>query len=145
MANLFVYGSLLFSEIAEQLCGQKIKTANAALKGYARFALKGADYPAMIKKQNSLVYGKVLLNLTPEAVELLTFYEGNEYEIRPLRVELANEKKINAFGFLWTGGDEYLEAFDWDKKHFELESLQFYVDDVIPSTLDTYRNEKKST
>ncbi len=137
MTNVFVYGSLLFPEIAEGLCRQKLSAESAVLNGFARFALKGADYPAIIRKENSKVKGKVLLNLDERALELLTFYEGDEYELIPVKVELS-EESVDALVFVWTGGNEFLETFDWNAERFNKESLEFYRDEVIPATIKEY-------
>ncbi len=137
MMNVFVYGSLLFPEIADGLCGQKLKSEDASLSGYARFALKGADYPAIIKKDNSKVKGKVLRNLDENAIYLLTFYEGDEYGMAPVKVE-TDSGIVNAVAFVWMAGNEYLEDFDWSEEKFESESLEFYRDEIVPATRAEY-------
>ncbi|WP_297095140.1 gamma-glutamylcyclotransferase family protein [uncultured Draconibacterium sp.] len=137
MMNVFVYGSLLFPEIADGLCGQKLKSEDATLSGYARFALKGADYPAIIKKDNSAVKGKVLRNLDENAIYLLTFYEGDEYGMAPVKVE-TDSGIIDAVAFVWMAGNEFLEDFDWSEEKFESESLAFYRDEIIPATRAEY-------
>nr|WP_321358653.1 gamma-glutamylcyclotransferase family protein [uncultured Draconibacterium sp.] len=138
--NVFVYGSLLFPEIADGLCGQKLNSEDASLSGYARFALKGADYPAIIKKDNSTVEGKVLLNLDENAIYLLTFYEGDEYGMAPVKVE-TDSGIINAVAFVWMAGNELLEDFDWSKEQFEAESLEFYRHEIVPATLKAYKQK----
>jgi len=137
MTHVFVYGSLLFPEIADGLCGQKLKWENATLIGYSRFALKGADYPAIIKKKNSTVKGKVLLNLDENVIYLLTFYEGDEYGMAPVKVE-TNSGIVNAVAFVWKAGNEFLEDFDWDEGQFKSESLAFYRDEIVPATREEY-------
>ncbi|WP_319479565.1 gamma-glutamylcyclotransferase family protein [uncultured Draconibacterium sp.] len=137
MINVFVYGSLLFPEIADGLCEQKLKWENATLIGYSRFALKGADYPAIIKKNNSTVEGKILLNLDQNAIDLLTYYEGDEYEIVPVKVETSSGS-INAVAFVWIAGNEFFEDFDWNKEQFESESLEIYRDEIVPATRDEF-------
>ncbi|WP_163325005.1 gamma-glutamylcyclotransferase family protein [Draconibacterium mangrovi] len=139
MMNVFVYGSLLFPEIAEGLCGEKLKSEEATLNGYSRFALKEADYPAIIKKNNSTVKGKVLLNLDENAIYLLTFYEGDDYGMAPVKVETSSGI-IDAIAFVWMAGNEFLEDFDWDEDQFESESLAFYRDEIVPATrIEYYR------
>ncbi|HYQ56067.1 MAG TPA: gamma-glutamylcyclotransferase family protein [Draconibacterium sp.] len=138
MTNVFVYGSLLFPEIAEGLCQQKLRSEDAVLNGFMRFALKGADYPAIIAQNNSTVKGKVLLSLNEKAIELLTFYEGDEYEPVPVKVETGSGI-INAIAFVWIAGNEFIENFDWDKEQFELESLELYRDEVVPATLTEFK------
>ncbi|WP_319499859.1 gamma-glutamylcyclotransferase family protein [uncultured Draconibacterium sp.] len=137
MMNVFVYGSLLFPEIAEGLCGKKLKSEEATLRGYSRFALKEADYPAIIKKNNAKVKGKVLLNLDENAIYLLTFYEGDDYGMAPVKVE-TNSGIVNAVAFVWMAGNEFLEDFDWDEGQFESESLAFYRDEIVPATRAEY-------
>ena len=137
MTHVFVYGSLLFPEIADGLCGQKLKWENATLIGYSRFALKGADYPAIIKKNNSTVKGKVLLNLDENVIYLLTFYEGDEYGMAPVKVE-TNSGIVNAVAFVWKAGNEFLENFDWGEGQFKSESLAFYRDKIVPATREEY-------
>ena len=137
MTYVFVYGSLLFPEIADGLCGQKLKWENATLIGYSRFALKGADYPAIIKENSSKVEGKILLSLDQDSVELLTLYEGDEYEIVPVKVK-THSGSINAVAFVWKAGNEFFEDFDWSKEQFKSESLAFYRDEIVPATREEY-------
>lgn len=140
MMNVFVYGSLLFSEIADGLCGQALKTEDAILKGFDRFAVRGADYPAIIPKNNSEVSGKVLLNLKKNAIELLSFYEGDEYKITPVKVETTSAI-IDAIAFVWIAGNEFLENVDWNLEQFKSESLEFYCDEIIPETLQAFSDK----
>lgn len=140
MMNVFVYGSLLFPEITKGLCGQKVKIEDAVLEGYKRYALKGADYPAIIPKKNSTVNGRVLLNLNEKTIELLAFYESDEYKISPVKVK-TNSGILNAIVFVWIAGNEFFKDFDWNKEQFESESLEFYRDEIIPATLKEYYDQ----
>ncbi|WP_319591416.1 gamma-glutamylcyclotransferase family protein [uncultured Draconibacterium sp.] len=141
MTNVFVYGSLLFSEIADGLCGQTLTSEDATIRGFSRFALKEADYPAIVPYKNAEVTGKILLNLEDEAIKLLTFYEGDEYEIAPVKVK-TNSGIKNAIAFVWIAGNEFLEDVDWDTEQFKSESLEFYRDEIIPATRkEFYRTE----
>jgi gamma-glutamylcyclotransferase (GGCT)/AIG2-like uncharacterized protein YtfP len=137
MMHVFVYGSLLFPEIAEGLSGEKLEWQDATLNGYSRLALKEADYPAIIKQNNSTVKGKVLLNLDKNAIDLLTFYEGDEYKMAAVKVE-TDSGTINALAFIWIAGNEFLENYDWSEEQFESESLAFYRDEVVPATRAEY-------
>lgn len=138
MTNVFVYGSLLFPEIADGLCRCRVNTAAATLKGFARYALKGADYPAIIPHDGSKVTGKVLLNIDEKAIKLLQFYEGDEYEMRSVEVE-TESAKIKAIAFVWNAGNKFLENFDWSIDKFKTESLEFYRDKIIPATVNEFK------
>ena len=137
MTHVFVYGSLLFPEIADGLCGQKLKWENATLIGYSRLALKGADYPVIIKENSSKVEGKILLSLDQDSVDLLTLYEGDEYEIVPVKVK-TRSGSIDAVAFVWKAGNKFFEDFDWSKEQFKSESLAFYRDEIVPATRDEF-------
>ena len=58
MQNLFVYGTLLSSEITEKLTGKTFKTAHAILKGYKMYCVNDCDYPAIIHGRRSRNKGK---------------------------------------------------------------------------------------
>jgi hypothetical protein len=45
MASTFVYGTLLFSEVLNNLIGRVPRSAQATLKGYQRYAIKGQVFP----------------------------------------------------------------------------------------------------
>ncbi|WP_346858847.1 gamma-glutamylcyclotransferase family protein [uncultured Draconibacterium sp.] len=142
MQHIFVYGSLLFNTITEALCGKTIESAEATLANYRRFAVKGADYPAIIPAEGYKVKGKVLLNLDEKANDILNFYEGNEYERQKVSVK-TEAGPIEAEVYIWDGPLEALETCDWNENTFKKESLQYYLDEVIPATLEEFSEMNK--
>ncbi len=143
MQHVFVYGSLLFPEIAEGLCQCSIQTEEAVLKDYKRLAVSGADYPAIIEQNNSKVEGKLLLNLDQHSLEILTFFEGDEYDLTAVEVQ-TKKGGMQALVFTWKPGLNYLETFDWDKQQFKTKSLPFYVNEVVPETLEEYNTSERT-
>jgi len=143
MYNVFVYGSLLFREMVEKLCGKTVEMKQASLPGYKRFAVKGAEFPAIVKDETSKVEGKLILNLSKKDLDILTFYEGDEYECTPVEVQTEKEEIILAHAFTWIAGLEKLFDFDWNAKTFEEEALKLYINEIIPQTIKEF-NELKN-
>ena len=137
MQNIFVYGTLLSPAILENLTGKSLKTSSAVLSGYKRYCVKNCDYPALIRKDGSITNGLIIENAEDSTLAVLSFYEGDEYEIRKVIV-LLNGKPENALTFIWEKGNEYLEKQEWDLHHFEKTSLEYYLNEVIPETLKEF-------
>jgi gamma-glutamylcyclotransferase (GGCT)/AIG2-like uncharacterized protein YtfP len=138
MQNVFVYGSLLFTEIAEGLCGKKLKSQDALLNGFRRCAIKDADYPAIVKNATSEVKGKVFFDVDDKSMQILNFYEGDEYEAKQFKVE-TSRGMITAIAFVWKAEVSRLEELDWNKKRFETEALEYYAKKVVPETLKEFK------
>ncbi|MCY1722681.1 gamma-glutamylcyclotransferase [Prolixibacteraceae bacterium Z1-6] len=138
MKNLFVYGSLLFPEILEGLTGKLFKTSDAILHGFKRYAVKGADYPAIVENTSSKVKGKIVSGVDEKSMQTITYYEGDQYDIVPLKIVFENDV-IETFVFVWNLEQDDLETQDWDAKRFEQESLPYYLTEVVPETVEEFR------
>ncbi len=141
MQNVFVYGSLLFTELAEKLCEKSLEMKAASLSGYKRFSLKAADYPAIIPDKTSTVDGKLITNLSKEDLDILTFYEGDEYLCTHVLVRTENDEIMPALAFTWIAGTHHLAADDWNPDDFKKEALEYYLNDVIPETLKAFSDQ----
>ena len=139
MPNLFVYGSLQFPELVEKLTGEEFNSSPAILKGFQRFAVKRDDYPAIIENLDSEVHGLLLFDIDERSMEILTFYEGDEYARASVAVT-CESGTYDALVFVWSQGIQLLEDFDWDINLFRENSLQIYLDKVAPETKRDFRN-----
>lgn len=139
MQQLFVYGTLLFPEIIEKLSGKNFETVPAFIRGFIRKRIVGCDYPVVIQNLNSEVKGLLVRNVDEQSMQLLTFYEGDEYEKMETDVWIENEK-TTAFVFVWKNNSKDLEENDWDENEFRQKHLKAYLNKVIPET----RNDFKS-
>ena len=137
MQNIFVYGTLLLPAILERLTGKSFKTSSAVLSGYKRFCVINCDYPAIIRLDDSKTMGLIIEKTDDSTLAVLSFYEGDEYEIRKVIV-LLNGKPEDALTFVWVKGNEYLEDKEWDLTNFEINSLEHYLNEVIPETLEAF-------
>lgn len=137
MQNVFIYGTLLSPAILEKLTGKSFKTSSAVLSGYKRYCIKNCDYPAIIRVDGSKTNGLIIEKTDDLTLAVLSFYEGDEYEIKKVIV-LLNGKPENALTFVWVKGNEALDDEEWDFQHFEKNSLEYYLNEVIPETLEAF-------
>lgn len=137
MQNVFVYGTLLFPEITKKLTGKTFKISPAELPGYKLYCVKNSDYPAIIRQKDSVTEGLVLENVDEFSLNIISFYEGDEYEKEKVTVNL-NGKATDALTFVWVHGSEFLENKEWDFRGFEKSGLEHYLDVVIPETLEVF-------
>ena len=137
MKNLFVYGSLLFPEIVNELTGSNFQSKPAILKDYTRVLVHGADYPAIIKEKKTEVEGMILFNVDSAALNIISFYEGGDYD-KVLVTVNENGYKIPALTFVWRSEIDYLSDESWSMEHFKKESLDYYLKEIVPLTLKTY-------
>lgn len=141
MQNIFVYGSLLFPEITKKLTGKSFKTLPAILEGYKMYSVKGCDYPAIIQQEGSKTVGLLIENMDNLSLAIISFYEGNEYEKEQVTVN-SDGKSTTALTFVWMNGNEFLENKEWDFQHFEKTSLEYYLNEVIPETLEEFHRNR---
>ncbi len=137
MQHVFVYGTLLFPEILEGLTGKVFVLKDAELKNYQRLQVSSGDYPAAVKKEGESIKGKVVLDVDPLSIEMLLFYEGEDYDCIELELDTESEK-ITAKVFVWNNDPEYLIEKDWDTEHFKQQFLQDYISFVVPETVEAF-------
>ena len=138
MQHVFVYGSLLFPEIVEGLTACKFETHDASIQNYERRTVKNNDYPAIIPKEGGQVLGKILLNVDKRSLEVLRFFEGDEYACVEITMNVDN-KKITACVFVWNGDADALDKADWNLELFERKALAEYVRFVVPETVEVFK------
>lgn len=81
--------------------------------------------------------GFLIEDVDEKSMQILAFFEGEEYEKR--KVPVFPKGKLNATAFIWVGDNGLLEAKDWDKIEFKKRSLKYYLEKVVPQTLADFR------
>jgi gamma-glutamylcyclotransferase (GGCT)/AIG2-like uncharacterized protein YtfP len=137
MHNIFVYGTLMSELIINKLTGKTFRWQPATLNGYKRFCVKDCDYPAILTDVYSVTKGLLIENLDDLSLDIISFYEGDEYEKKKVTVSIDGKPEA-ALTFIWVKGEEYLENENWDFRRFENESLDHYLNVVIPQTLEEF-------
>ena len=139
MQHIFVYGTLQSPQIVEKLTGKSFNTTRAVLPGYKLFCVKNADYPAIVKNENAVTTGLIIENADNASLAVISFYEGDEYEIQKVTV-LVDGKPVPALVFVWAKSIELLENREWDFQRFKRVNLEYYLNEVIPETLKKLRS-----
>ncbi len=134
MPHLFVYGSLQFPELVTALTGEQFRYVPVTLNGFERGQVKGCDYPGIVKQPNAKTEGFLIEDVDEKSMQILTFFEGDDYEKQQVTV-FNTYKKISAFTFVWIGGNNLLENTDWNADEFKNQSLKIYLNKVVPETL----------
>jgi len=140
MQHIFVYGTLLSTEIVKKLICKTFKTRAAVLPGYQLYSVKDCDYPAIIQNDHSQIKGLLIKNLDDSSLDIISFYEGDEYEKKKVTV-LTDGKPETALAFIWGKEFELLVEEEWDSQEFEKNSLEYYLNVVIPETLKLFINK----
>lgn len=140
MQHIFVYGTLQSPEIVEKLTGKSFKTTRAVLPGYRLWCVEKSDYPAIIKNENAETKGLIIEDVDDLSLNIISFYEGDEYEIQKVTV-LVDEKPVSATAFVWAKEIELLTDMDWDFQRFKLESLAYYLNVLIPDMLKDFNGK----
>jgi gamma-glutamylcyclotransferase (GGCT)/AIG2-like uncharacterized protein YtfP len=119
--TLFVYGTLLFSEVLVALLDRVPGTAPASAPGWRAAALPGRPYPGLVPGEGSAP-GLLLLDLRQDEWRTLLAYEGGLYDLRELH--LTND--CRSLAFVWTGGPA--SEADWDAEDFGRNRLPRYLE-----------------
>lgn len=97
--NVFVYGTLLVPKIWDAVTHcPDIASHPAKLSGYTNYRVRGADYPGIVEaaEPDSIVSGRVILDVPDAALRRLDAYEDSFYERRTFRVRLPDGSELLA-------------------------------------------------
>lgn len=78
--NLFVYGTLLSTEVQKRVMGRCPVSSPGQLDGYGCYYVAGAVFPGIVREEGGRVAGRILSDLTPEEWDNLDAYEDDFYE-----------------------------------------------------------------
>mmetsp|Transcript_11192 Transcript_11192/g.31139 ORF Transcript_11192/g.31139 Transcript_11192/m.31139 type:complete len:138 (-) Transcript_11192:33-446(-) len=87
--NVFVYGTLMSSMVFGALISRTPKCFPGLLYGFRRHAIEGRPYPGITEDDNSSVSGLLVTGLSGEELDVLDFFEDEEYERRKVQVHNA--------------------------------------------------------
>lgn len=128
-AALFAYGTLMFAPVLRAVCGIDLPTQPARLRGYARFEVAGAAYPAMIAaSEDATLDGVLYTNVTPALWRVLDAYEGTLYRRIEVTVRTPDGADAVAGTYVIAPGEEHrLTAAPWVPSTFAARDLADYL------------------
>ncbi|MBU3069322.1 gamma-glutamylcyclotransferase [Aestuariicella sp. G3-2] len=99
MQAIFFYGSLMDPEVRSHVFEDSIipgQVVPAVAYDHQTFTYPGETFPVLVPEAGSRVLGEVLRNPTAEALARMAFYEGDEYGMASLDVELSDGQVLTA-------------------------------------------------
>ncbi len=103
--TFFFYGTLLDADVRALVMGAGAPAAlePATLAGWRRQEHPSATYPMIVRETEASVEGAISRDLAPEVVSRLIAYEGTEYGIEAVEVQLARGGAVAAEVFVPAG------------------------------------------
>ncbi|ORY79058.1 AIG2-like family-domain-containing protein [Protomyces lactucae-debilis] len=144
--SCFFYGTLMHPAVLNRVISSTETPAYlpVILPGYARFRVKGQDYPGVIAAQdapegsvaeaNVSVAGMLVSHLSSYAIKRLDAFEGDEYTRTSVTVLDGTGKRHNCQMYLYKDSSK-LEATVWDFEDFKREKLAHWTGDAEFSML----------
>lgn len=120
MDRLFVYGTLQYPELLEHLLGRIPPHRPARLEGYARYAVRDADYPGIIPQEGAWTDGLILYGIQTREWERLDQYEDDLYERGIVSPVLEDGGQITAQAYIVPDQNRHaLSNQPWQKRQSE--------------------------
>ncbi|WP_218025283.1 gamma-glutamylcyclotransferase family protein [Nocardia jejuensis] len=120
---LFVYGTLRFPEVLNELIGRTPELEPAQLPGRRAAALPGRVYPGLVIATGAVAQGFLLHGLTSAEWEILDAFEDDEYDLQPVCVH-AGERELYAWTYTWL---DPVALEQWSPERFAIENLPDYL------------------
>lgn len=79
MKNIFVYGTLMFDEVWQQLSLNHYHKLDAVLCDYIRLKVRDEEYPGIKPSNGNRVSGELILNVCTKDIKQLDMFEGEYY------------------------------------------------------------------
>jgi len=119
MKNLFAYGTLMCSNIMEDVSGVWFEGQSAVLHDYTRRCVKSEHYPGLTMEKNGSVDGIIYRNIPEVAWRRLDRFEGEMYRRCPVMVKLDDGTHLEAETYVVKSGFlQHLDAGEWDFDRF---------------------------
>ncbi|KAM0418723.1 hypothetical protein ACHAPT_012321 [Fusarium lateritium] len=135
---LFVYGTLrALPFLAWALTGDTSNTSVVAplahpakVHGYARYAVKHSDCPAVVRHsdETSTVDGYLLVLETTSQRKKLDDFEGEAYKVTAVSVELEDGSMVDGDMYVWDGDMSAVSTEPWELDTFVKERLEDWID-----------------
>ena len=131
--NIFVYGSLVFSEVMQGVVGRQFIFREGLVRGYARFKLRDEPQAAVIPFPDTSTKGIVYVELDKAAVRRLDAFVGKIFDRVEVNVETGNDEWVEAeTHVLKVKERKRLSAKPWDENEFRQKHLAKFMRVDVP-------------
>ena len=110
----------MFPQVWQRVVHGKYNSASATVSGYARYAIVGETYPAMIEQKTATVHGIVYFDVDEYDVAVLDAFESTDYrrECVPARVGANEVRAVEAYIYL---DASRISNAPWNPETFQLQ------------------------
>ena len=125
--RLFVYGTLMQDAVRAAVCGRALPARAATLAGYARYALRGEVYPAIVPRPRATTDGLLCEGVDHALWQHLDAWESPLYERLTVNV-VSGDTLLAAQAYVLTPREHHrLEDRSWSPRDFERLHLAAYL------------------
>lgn len=128
--NVFTYGSLMFEKVWKQVVLGDYKSSTGTLHGYRRRCIKNETYPVAFEGNCfERIWGRVYFDITPQDLQRLDAFEGEQYERLSKDIVLDDGKSIKADVYILK--EEYYDQIEdtpWDVEWFEHVGIEQFIE-----------------
>ena len=100
MANLFAYGSLMYSDVLFAVTGAWRRSETASLADHRVHMVKGKTYPALLRVAGAAAEGRLYRGLSAADLSRLDAFEGASY-VRLRVLVITTRGRVLAFVYVW--------------------------------------------
>ncbi|MDF3128603.1 gamma-glutamylcyclotransferase [Kiritimatiellaeota bacterium B1221] len=99
-STLFAYGTLQHNLIISYVLGRVPESAPAMLQDFARYAIRGEDFPGLIPEADAETDGTAFFDISPSEWEKLDSYESDLYDRQSVTIVLEDGKTETAYVYV---------------------------------------------
>lgn len=138
MAQEVLY-NVIFGPTGSRYNIQTVKQFPAILHNHKRSRVKYCDYPGVIPQEGHSVRGTYVTGLTDGDIYRLDMFEGDQYDLRTVRVRLLETagdettgegnvegEEVETQTYIWKASLDSLEDKEWDYAAFRNEKLALW-------------------
>lgn len=136
---LFCYGTLQSPLVIKAVIGQAFAGQEATLHNWARFRVRGSEYPGIVRKEESVVSGKVYWDLDEKTMEKLDAFEGDKYERVIVEVAMSDGTCVEASTYAIKKDCKNMLTDDpWDFDRFLQNGLEKFIHWFVEDRRDLF-------
>ena len=133
MNKIFVYGSLMFDEVWDSLVKGKFQKSDGQLQGFQRFSIHGEYYPAIVRKNDSHVKGKIISGLSNKHMNILDDFEGHYYQRSKVKVWQGSTNPMLCDAYIFKGKYHHrLSRKEWNPENFHKHQIKLFMKTYQP-------------
>jgi Uncharacterized conserved protein len=137
--TLFCYGTLQSPLVMKAVTGQSYEGREAVLHHWARYRVRGSEYPGITRQEDSVVPGKLHWGLDEQSIEKLDAFEGDKYERAVVQVTMADGTQEEAYVYVVRNDCRKMLSDDpWDFDRFLQKGLEKFVHWFVEDRRDLF-------